>query len=71
MADDQDLAHKTADLLGAAAQSLAEQLMTAASLPASHRDAAPASAAAGRQADQLALILKTRALLLSHEVRLD
>ena len=71
MADDQDLAQRAAYLLGAAALSLAERLMGAASLPAGQPDAGQASAAASLQADQLALILKTRALLLSNEVPLD
>ena len=71
MADDYHLAHNTADLLGAVALSLAERLMGAASLPAGQPDASHASAAASLQADQLSLILKTRALLLSNEVRLD
>ena len=71
MADEPSLATRTAELLGAVAAALAEGLLTSACLAATAPGARRASLAASREAEDLALILKTRALLISGELGLD
>jgi len=71
MADEPSLATRTAELLGAVAAALADDLLTSACAAATAPGARRASFAASRRADHLALIFKTRALLISGELGLD